>query len=124
MQSIHTDLAPKAIGTYVQATKKTNLVFLSGQIGIRPDTLELVSHDFTEQCHQALKNLQAVCKASGGDFSDISKLTVYLTDMENYGYVNEVFISYFSETFPARSLIAVKALPKSALVEIDGFMVL
>lgn len=120
---IATDKAPKAVGTYSQAIKVGNTVYLSGQIGLNPDTQVLVD-GFEAQTHQVFKNLQAVCQAAGGDLKDIVKLGVFVVDLANFAKLNEIMGQYFSEPFPARAAIQAAALPKGALVEADAVMVL
>ncbi len=119
---IHSDEAPQAIGAYSQAVKVGQTVYLSGQIGIDPATMQLVSGDVKEQAQQIFKNLTAVTKAAGGDLSSIVKLTVLLVDMADFPIVNEVMQSYCQQPFPARACFAVKALPKGASIEIEGMM--
>jgi reactive intermediate/imine deaminase len=122
--TIHTDNAPAAIGTYSQAIKVNNTVYLSGQIPLVPSTMEMVSEDFSEQAHQVFKNLSAVVEAAGGSLKDIVKLNIFLTDLSNFAQVNEVMAQYFSEPFPARAAIGVKQLPKDAQVEADAIAVI
>ncbi len=117
---ISTEQAPAAIGTYSQAVKIDNLVFSSGQVGMDPVTGELVSTDFAEQAHQVFKNLQAIAQAAGGELSNYVKLNVYVTDLGNFATLNEVMATYFNAPFPARAAVEVSALPKGALVEIEG----
>lgn len=124
MQQISTDNAPAAIGAYSQAIKTGNTVYLSGQIGLKPESMTLVSDDFSEQLYQVLKNLSAVCEASGGSLVNIAKLNVYLADMNDFSELNRVFDEFFSEPFPARAAFEVARLPKDARVEIDAVMVL
>ena len=119
---ISTDQAPKAIGTYSQAVKDGSTVFLSGQIPLVPETMEIVEGDIEARIHRVFQNLQAVCKAAGGDLSDIVKLNVFLTDLGNFPVVNKVMAEYFVEPYPARAAIGVAALPKDAGVEMDGVM--
>jgi len=121
---ITTDQAPEAIGTYSQAVKTNNTVYLSGQIPLDPKNMTLVSDDFAEQTHQVFKNLRAVCEAANGDLSDIVKLNLFLTDLSNFATVNEVMAQYFTEPYPARAAVGIKELPKGALVEADGIMVI
>jgi reactive intermediate/imine deaminase len=116
--------APQAIGTYSQAVKVDRTVYLSGQIPLNPETMTLVDGDITAQITQVLTNLQAVALASGGDFSDIVKLNVFLTDLAHFPIVNEIMATYFTEPYPARAAIGVAALPKGAEVEMDAIMVL
>lgn len=121
---INTDKAPKAIGTYSQAVKANNTVYLSGQIPLDPETMTLVDGDFAAQTHQVFKNLQAVCEAADGSLADIVKLNIFLTDLSNFTTVSEVMAQYFAEPYPARAAIGVKELPKGAVVEADGVMVI
>lgn len=120
---IHSDDAPKAIGTYSQAVKVSNTVYLSGQIPLVPDTMEMVDGDFSAQAEQVFKNLAAVCIAANGTLQNIVKLNIYLTDLSNFPQINEVMGKYIQEPYPARAAIGVKELPKGALVEADGIMV-
>lgn len=119
---IRTDQAPAAIGTYSQAMKVGSTVYLSGQIPLDPQTMELVQGDMRAQIERVFRNLQAVAGAAGGSLPDIVRLTVYLTDLSHFALVNEVMASFFSEPYPARAAIGVAALPKGAAVEIDGIM--
>jgi reactive intermediate/imine deaminase len=123
-QVINTDKAPKAIGTYSQAIRVSNTVYLSGQIPLRPATMELVTGDTRAEISQVFENLQAVAIAAGGGLEDIVKLNVYLTDLVHFPLVNEIMARYFNEPYPARAAIGVAALPKGAAVEMDGVMVL
>ena len=120
---IHTDQAPAAIGTYSQAVKVNNTVYLSGQIPLDPQTMEVVSDDIATQIRQVFDNLTAVCEAAGGDLSSIVKLNIFLTDLSNFPIVNEVMGQYFIEPYPARAAIGVRALPKGSQVEMDGILV-
>ncbi|RUO67004.1 RidA family protein [Idiomarina ramblicola] len=119
---ISTDKAPAAIGTYSQAVKIGTTVYLSGQIPLVPETMELVSEDFTAQAEQVFKNLTAVCEASGAELQDMVKLQIYLTDLGQFAIVNEVMAKHFRQPYPARAAIGVKQLPKGAQIEIDGIM--
>ncbi len=121
---IHTDKAPKAIGTYSQAVKVGNTVYLSGQIPLVPETMEMVQGDMRAQIVRVFDNLKAVCEASGGSLADIAKLNIFLTDLGHFPLVNEVMASYFSQPYPARAAIGVATLPRNAGVEMDGIMVL
>ena len=121
---IHTDSAPAAIGTYSQAVKVNNTVYLSGQIPLDPQTMELVEGDIKVHIRRVFDNLKAVCEASGGDLSDIVKLNIFLTDLGNFAAVNEVMAEYFNQPFPARAAIGVNQLPKGAQVEMDGIVVI
>ena len=120
---IETDNAPQAIGTYSQAVKVNNTVYLSGQIALDPVTMELVSNDITAQIDQVLANLRAVVKSAGGDLQHIVKLNVYLTDLSNFSLVNAAMENAFKQPYPARAAIGVSALPKGAAVEMDAIMV-
>lgn len=120
---IHTEKAPRAIGTYSQAIKVNNTVYLSGQIPLVPDTMEMVGSDIKEQVHQVFRNLSAVCEEAGGDLGKIVKLNIFLTDLSHFETVNGIMASLFSEPYPARAAIGVKSLPRDALVEMDAVMV-
>ncbi|HEX6003792.1 MAG TPA: RidA family protein [Burkholderiales bacterium] len=120
---IHTDAAPKAIGTYSQAIRCGDTVYLSGQIALDPATMEIVS-GIDAQIRRVLDNLKAVAAAAGGGLEDIAKLTVYLTDLANFARVNEIMATYFTSPYPARAAIGVASLPRGAQVEIDAVMVL
>lgn len=119
MERVHTEKAPAAIGPYSQAIKVGGLVFASGQIPIDPATGAFVEGGITEQSHQCLKNASAILEAAGTSLSKVVKTTVYLSDIANFVPMNEVYAQYFSEPYPARSAVAVKDLPKGALVEIE-----
>jgi|TARA_B100001142_G_scaffold76426_1_gene77186 reactive intermediate/imine deaminase len=121
---IHTDSAPAAIGTYSQAVKVNNTVYLSGQIPLDPQTMELASDEISDQVSQVFRNLAAVCAASGGDLSNIVKLNIFLTDLSHFPIVNEIMGQYFNEPYPARAAIGVRALPKGSQVEMDGILVI
>jgi reactive intermediate/imine deaminase len=123
MKAIQTDSAPKAIGTYSQAIRHDQLVFLSGQIPLEPLTMEMVEGDIRAQLHQIFQNLSAVAIAAGGHLSDIVKLNIYLTDLSHFPIVNEVMAEYFEQPYPARAAVEVSALPKNAQAEMDGMMV-
>jgi reactive intermediate/imine deaminase len=120
----HTDLAPKAIGTYSQAVKAGNTVYLSGQIPLDPATGELITGDMEAQVRRVFENLAAVITASGGTFAQVVKVNVYLTDLANFALVNKVMAEYFTQPYPARAAVGVAALPRGAGVEIDCVMVL
>lgn len=122
-QIIHSDHAPKAVGTYSQAVQVGKTVYLSGQIGLEPSTGVLVD-GFEAQAHRVFNNLRAVCQAAGGDLGDIVKLGVFVTDLANFATLNEIMSEYFTAPYPARAAIQAAALPKGALVEADGVMVL
>ena len=119
---IHTENAPKAISTYSQAVKVEQTVYLSGQIPLVPESMELIEGDIATQIHRVFDNLAAVCQAAGGELSDVVKLNVFLTDLANFPVVNEIMAEYFTEPYPARAAIGVAALPKGAAVEMDAIM--
>jgi len=119
---ITTDKAPQAIGTYSQAVKTGSTVYLSGQIPLIPETMEMVEGDIKEQIHRVFKNLAAVADAAGGDLSSVVKLNIFLTDLTNFPQVNEVMALYFQQPYPARAAIGVAALPKDAGVEMDAIL--
>ncbi|MGY6274182.1 RidA family protein [Methylomonas sp. MgM2] len=121
---ISTEMAPKAIGTYSQAVKVDNTVYLSGQIPLDPSTMEVVDGDIGIQIRRVFDNLKAVAAAAGGDLADIVKLNVFLTDLSHFPIVNEIMAEYFNPPFPARAAVGVAALPKGVGVEMDAIMVL
>lgn len=121
---ISTEAAPAAIGTYSQAVKVNNTVYLSGQIPLVPETMELIEGDFASQVERVFLNLKAVCQASNGDLKDLVKLNIYLTDLSHFATVNEIMGRHFEQPYPARAAIGVNELPKGALVEADGIMVI
>jgi reactive intermediate/imine deaminase len=121
---ISTPLAPQAIGTYSQAVKVGETVYLSGQIPLDPESMQVVDGDIAVHIRRVFDNLKAVAEAAGGDFNDIVKLNVFLTDLSNFPIVNEIMAEYFSQPYPARAAIGVAALPKGVGVEMDGVMVL
>lgn len=121
---VHTDHAPRAIGTYSQAVRVGDTVYLSGQIPLVPGTLELVSGDMRVQVARVFENLKAVAHAAGGSLADVVKLNVFLTDLANFPLVNEVMAQFFQEPYPARAAVGVAALPKGAAVEMDAVLVL
>ena len=123
-EAVHSDQAPAAIGTYSQAIKTGNLVFLSGQIPLDPATMETVSGDFEARARQVFDNLASVAKAAGGDLNDVVKLTVFLTDLGNFATVNKVMEDYFAQPFPARAAVGVASLPKGVDVEADAILAL
>ena len=119
---INTADAPAAIGTYSQAVKVGDLVFISGQIPLDPETMEVVEGQFKVQAIRVFDNLKAVASASGGDLSDAVKLTVYLTDLSNFPLLNEVMGDYMNEPYPARAAVEVAGLPKGVMVEVDAIL--
>jgi reactive intermediate/imine deaminase len=119
---IRTDKAPQAIGTYSQAVKVGSTVYLSGQIPLVPETMEMVEGNMEAQIRRVFDNLKAVAQAAGGDLKDVAKLNVFLTDLSNFPLVNQVMAEYFQEPYPARAAIGVAALPKDARVEMDAVM--
>ena len=119
---IHTEKAPKAIGTYSQAVKVGSTVYMSGQIPLVPETMEMVEGDIEAQIRQVFDNLQAVAQAAGGSLADVVKLNVFLTDLSNFPLVNQVMANYFVEPYPARAAIGVAELPKAANVEMDAVL--
>lgn len=121
---IATDKAPQAIGTYSQAIKVGDTVYLSGQIPLLPETMELVAGDMEAQIRRVFDNLAAVCAAAGGSLADIAKLNIFLTDLSHFPLVNQVMATYFQQPYPARAAVGVAALPKGAAVEMDAVMVL
>ena len=121
---IHTDQAPAAIGAYSQAIRTGNTVYLSGQIPLVPETMQLVSENFEEQAHQVFKNLRTVCEAAGGSLNDIVKLNAYLTDLSHFATFNAVMEQYFATPYPARAAVGVASLPRGALVEAEAVLVL
>jgi reactive intermediate/imine deaminase len=119
---IHTDTAPAAIGTYSQAVKSGRTVYLSGQIPLVPETMEMVSDDFEQQARQVFENVKAVCLAAGGTTAHLCKVNIFLIDLGHFAKVNEIMSEYFKQPYPARAAVGVKALPKGAQIEIDGIM--
>lgn len=121
---ISTDKAPAAIGTYSQAVKAGNTVYISGQIPLDPETMEMVTESFEAQAVRVFENMKAITEAAGGSCADVVKLTILLSDMKYFAQVNEVMARYFSEPYPARAAFAVKALPKDADIEVESIMVI
>ncbi|MFC3152602.1 RidA family protein [Litoribrevibacter euphylliae] len=119
---IKTDKAPEAIGTYSQAVKVGTTVYLSGQIPLIPETMELVDTGIEDQIEQVFKNLTAVAEAAGGSLQDMVKLNIFLTDLGNFAKVNEIMAKHFVQPYPARAAIEISALPKGAGVEMDGIL--
>ena len=118
-QIIHTDGAPQAIGTYSQAVKVGNTVYLSGQIGLEPASMQMVD-GIEAQVHRVFTNLKAVAEASGWSLADVVKLNIFLTDLSNFALVNTIMAEYFTQPYPARAAVGVASLPRGALVEADG----
>ena len=121
---VSTTTAPGAIGTYSQAVRAGNTVYLSGQIPLDPATMELVSGDVAVHVRRVFDNLRAVARAAGGELADAVKLNVYLTDLGNFQVVNHVMAEYFAQPYPARAAVGVAALPRGAIVEVDAVLVL
>jgi reactive intermediate/imine deaminase len=121
-QIISTNEAPAAIGTYSQATRHGNTVYLSGQIPLDPVSMEIVDGEIDAQIHRVFLNLRAVSEAAGGTLDDIFKLNVYLTDMAHFPFVNTIMAEYFTEPYPARAAVAVAALPRDVQVEMDAVL--
>ena len=122
-QVIHTENAPAAIGTYSQAILVGNTLYLSGQIGLDPYSMELVD-GIEAQIRRVFDNLKAVCEAAGGSLADIAKLNIFLTDLSNFQLVNQIMGEYFAQPYPARAALGVASLPKGALVEMDGIVII
>ena len=118
-QIINTNNAPAPIGPYNQAVKSGNFLFVSGQVALKPGTNDLANADIIEETHQVLQNLKVILAEAGMDFSNIVKTTIFLSDMELFSRVNEIYAKYFEGDFPARETVAVKGLPKNANVEIS-----
>ena len=121
---ISTDKAPAAIGTYSQAVKIGTTVYLSGQIPLVPATMQMVSENFAEQTQQVFENLTAVCQAAGGSLNDMVKVNIFLTDLSHFQLVNQIMGEYFAQPYPARAALGVASLPKDALVEMDGIVII
>jgi len=121
---IETNKAPQAIGTYSQAIKVENTVYLSGQIPLIPETMEIAEGDISDHIKQVFDNLNAVAEAAGGNFHDIVKLNVFLTDLSNFPVVNEIMSHYFTQPYPARAVVGVASLPKGVGIEMDAIMVI
>ena len=119
---IATDRAPQAIGTYSQAVKIDNTVYMSGQIPLDPDTMEMVSEDIEDQIRRVFENLAAVADAAGGSLADVAKLNIFLTDLTHFPKVNEIMATFFNEPYPARAAVGVASLPKGAQVEMDAVL--
>lgn len=123
-KAIHSESAPAAIGTYSQAIQDGNLVFLSGQIPLLPSTMEVVDGDFEARARQVFENLKSVAEAAGGSLNNAVKITVFLTDLDNFAIVNAVMEDFFEQPFPARAAVGVASLPKGVDVEADAILVL
>ena len=123
---ISTNKAPAAVGTYSQAVSVTAgiTIYLSGQIPLAPETMEIVDGGIENEIHQVFKNLAAVCQEAGGDLNNIVKLNIFLTDLNNVAVLNEIMSTYFDQPYPARAAIGVNVLPKGVSVEMDGVMVI
>lgn len=121
--AIHTPQAPAAIGTYSQAIRAGDTVYISGQIGLNPEDMHMVQ-GFEAQTVRVFENLKAVAEASGGSLADVVKLTIYLTDLTTFSKVNDVMARYFNEPYPARAAVGIKELPRGAQVEADAILVL
>ena len=119
---IHTDQAPQAIGTYSQAVKCGSTVYMSGQIPLLPDTMQLVEGDMAAQIRRVFDNLAAVAQAAGGSLADVAKLNIFLTDLAHFPLVNEIMAEYFQQPDPARAALGVASLPKGAAVEMDAIL--
>jgi reactive intermediate/imine deaminase len=124
LEMIHTAEAPAAIGTYSQAIKAGNTVYISGQIGIDPSSGEITVSDIRDEIHQVFKNLSAIVKASGGELHHIVKLTIYLIDFNHFPILNEAMSQLFKSPYPARATVGVKSLPRGAQIEVDAILVL
>jgi reactive intermediate/imine deaminase len=119
---VRTDKAPSAIGTYSQAVKSGKCVYLSGQIPLDPETMEMVEGDIDVEIRRVFDNLEAVARAAGGSLADVVKLNVYLTDLAHFPDVNQIMADYFTEPYPARAVVGVYSLPREAGVEMDAVM--
>lgn len=124
IEAIHSELAPAAVGTYSQAVRVGDTVYLSGQIPLEPDTGEMAGPDFEAAARQAFDNLAAVAAAAGGTLNDAVKVSIFLIDLANFAIVNEVMARYFRAPYPARAVVGVAALPKGAAIEIEAVLVL
>ena len=121
---VHSDSAPSAIGTYSQAIRSGELLFMSGQIPLDPATMEVVEGDFADRAHRVFKNLAAVAEAAGANLDQAIKLTIYLTDLDNFATVNSVMAEYFNEPYPARAALGVASLPKGVDIEAEAIIAL
>jgi reactive intermediate/imine deaminase len=120
---IFTEKAPKAIGPYSQAVSVAGFIFVSGQVAINPETGDLMNSSIKDQAEQVIKNLTAICEEANGSLADIVKLTIYITDMNDFAVVNETMQKYFSEPYPARATVEVSALPLGVNVEMDAVLI-
>jgi reactive intermediate/imine deaminase len=123
-QAIHSNAAPRAIGTYSQAIRSGHTVWLSGQIPLDPQSMEMAGKDIKSQSRQVFDNLTAVANAAGGTLADMVKINISMTDLEHFTEVNEIMAEYFTEPYPARACVGVSALPRGAMIEIEAIMVL
>ncbi|HKJ20181.1 MAG TPA: RidA family protein [Woeseiaceae bacterium] len=123
-QTIHTNSAPAALGTYSQAIKVGQFVFMSGQVPLVPETMEVVEGDFAARARQVFDNLRAVAEEAGGSLNDAVKITIFLTDLGNFATVNEVMAEYCDKPYPARAAVQVSALPKGVDIEADAILAL
>jgi len=121
---IQTDQSPSAIGTYSQAVNVDGVVYISGQIPLDPETMEIVDGDFRAKTVQVFENLKGIANAAGGSFKDIAKVTIFLTDLDNFATVNDVMATYFDAPYPARSTVEVSGLPKAVEIEIEAILAL
>ncbi len=121
---IHTDNAPSAIGTYSQAMQSGNLIFMSGQIPLDPASMEIVDGDFAARAHRVFQNLRAIAEAAGGNLDQVVKVTLFLTDLNDFAEVNSVMSEYFTEPYPARAAVGVTSLPKGVDIEAEAVLVL
>lgn len=121
---VHSDSAPSAIGTYSQAIRSGDLLFMSGQIPLDPATMEVVEGDFADRAHRVFRNLAAVAEAAGANLDQAIKLTIYLTDLDNFATVNSVMAEYFNEPYPARAALGVASLPKGVDIEAEAIIAL
>lgn len=123
-QIIHTPESPAAIGTYSQAVRCGNTVYLSGQIALDPVTMTLLNTRIEDEIHQVFRNLRAVCQAAGAGLAQIAKLNIFLTDLGDFATVNRIMGEYFTQPYPARAAVGVASLPRGARIEADGILVL
>jgi reactive intermediate/imine deaminase len=122
--TIQTPHAPQAIGTYSQAVRVGDTVYLSGQIALDPLSMQMVQDSIEAEIHRVFQNLRAVCEAAGGSLNDIAKLNIFLTDLGNFATVNSIMAEYFQQPYPARAAVGVASLPRNARVEADGVMII